>query len=46
MHEMADLLMHPPAFGKDLYLTSKEEPNPMEQEEFDRVYAYYEKLHK
>lgn len=32
MHEMADILMHPPPFGKDLYLNFKELPQPAEVE--------------
>ena len=29
MHEIADVLMNPPPFGKDLFLSSKEPPNAL-----------------
>lgn len=32
MHEMADMLMNPPAFGKDLFLSTKEPPSSTEQQ--------------
>jgi hypothetical protein len=32
MHEMAEILMSPPAFGKDLFLSSKQPPTIMEAE--------------
>jgi hypothetical protein len=32
MHEMADILIHPPSFSKDLYLSSNTKANPLEEE--------------
>lgn len=46
MHEMADILMHPPEFNKGLYLSSNSQANPLEEEEFKDSYAHYEKKHK
>lgn len=46
MHEMADILMNPPPFGKDLYLYSKEPPGPMEEEELKKIYEHYESRYK
>lgn len=38
--------MHPPPFGKDLYLNFKELPKPAEVQQFDKLYKEYEKLYK
>lgn len=38
--------MNPPDFSKDLYLSSKEPPTPMEKDELENIYKYYEKLYK
>lgn len=46
MHEMADILMNPPAFGKDLFLYSKEPPTPVETQELSQIYAHYEQLYR
>lgn len=32
MHEIADILMSPPPFGKDLFLSSKQPPSALEAE--------------
>lgn len=41
MHEIADMLMNPPEFGKDLFLSSKQPPTPAEAEELSQIYARY-----
>lgn len=46
MHEMADMLMHPPDFKGDLYLSSNRPATPMETEEFKQLYEHYERMHK
>ena len=46
MHEIADILMDPPAFGKDLYLSSKQPPSPAEAEELAQIYAHYQQLYR
>ncbi len=46
MHEMADMLMNPPNFGKDLFLSSKQPPSPSEQQELAQIYAHYEQLYR
>jgi len=42
MYEIADMLMDPPSFGKDLYLSSKEPPSPAEAEDIRQIYTHYE----
>ncbi len=46
MHEIADILMNPPPFGKDLYLYSKEPPEVIEEEELKKIYEHYESRYK
>jgi hypothetical protein len=46
MHEIADILMNPPPFGKDLFLSSKQPPNAIEAMELKNIYEYYQKLYK
>lgn len=44
MHETADLLLNPPDFGKDLFLSCREAPSPAEAEELRQIYTHYERL--
>lgn len=41
MHEMADMLLHPPAFGDRLYLYSDVRSSPSEEEEYKMVLKKY-----
>ena len=41
MHEMADLLMHPPTFKEELQLGSRTAATPAEREDFEAALAYY-----
>ena len=44
MHEMADLLMHPPDFQSRLELYSQQPPTPSEKEEFDKLLERYQEM--
>ena len=41
MHETADMLLNPPGFNQDLYLSSHDTPNALEVDEFDKLYSHY-----
>jgi hypothetical protein len=44
MHEMADLLLHPPAFGDPLQLYSTAASNSLEEEEFQSLMGRYDRM--
>ena len=47
MHEMADILINPPDLkSENLFLYSKTQPNPTEQEDIDRIFRLYEIAYK
>jgi len=46
MHEMADMLLHPPSFSDKLALYSNKSASASELDDYDKLYHKYEKMHK
>lgn len=46
MHEMADMLLHPPSFTDKLSLYSNKNASASELDDYDNLYQKYEKMHK
>lgn len=46
MHEMADMLLHPPTFSDKLSLYSNKSATASELDDYEKLYLKYEKMHK
>ena len=46
MHEMADMLLHPPSFNDRLTLYDNRPSGPNEEEQYNALFKKYEKMHK